>query len=90
MATELGQAFIQIMPSAKGISGAIRQQLDPEADAAGSSAGQSLGGKFVSVLKGVIAAAAIGKFFQASLMEGQTCSNLLVALRRFSKDPLTR
>lgn len=70
MATELGQAFVQIMPSAKGISGAIRQQLDPEADAAGSSAGESLGGKFVSVLKGVIATAAIGKFFQASLMEG--------------------
>ena len=32
MATELGQAYVQIMPSAKGISGSIQKQLDPEAD----------------------------------------------------------
>lgn len=70
MATELGQAYVQIVPSAKGISGAISKQINPEADAAGASAGKSLGGKMVSVIKGVVAGAAIGKMFQASLMEG--------------------
>ncbi|MGM0124861.1 hypothetical protein IGI37_002255 [Enterococcus sp. AZ194] len=70
MATELGQAYVQIVPSARGISGAISKQLGPEADAAGSSAGQSLGGKLVGVMKGVIATAAIGKAIGASLMEG--------------------
>lgn len=70
MATELGQAYVQIVPSAKGISGAISKQISPEADAAGASAGKSLGGKMVSVIKGVVAGAAIGKMFQASLMEG--------------------
>lgn len=70
MATELGQAYVQIMPSAKGIAGSIQKQLDPEASAAGTSAGNNLGGKLVSVVKGLMATAAIGKFFQTSLMEG--------------------
>lgn len=29
MATNLGQAYVQIMPSAKGISGSISKTLDP-------------------------------------------------------------
>lgn len=70
MATELGQAYIQIIPSAKGISGAIKSQLDPEASSAGISAGSTLGSKFVSIVKGVIATAAIGKAFSMSLTEG--------------------
>lgn len=70
MATELGQAYVQIMPSAKGISGSIQKQLDPEASAAGVSAGGSLGGKLVSVLKGVVATAAIGKTIGAAISEG--------------------
>ncbi|WP_308629421.1 hypothetical protein [uncultured Enterococcus sp.] len=70
MATELGQAYVQIIPSAKGISGAIKSQLDPEASSAGISAGNTLGSKFVSIVKGVIATAAIGKAFSISLTEG--------------------
>lgn len=70
MATELGQAYVQIVPSAKGISGAIQKQLDPEATSAGASAGNALGGKFVSIVKGLIATAAIGKAFSAALTEG--------------------
>ncbi|HAQ0821942.1 TPA: hypothetical protein IW657_000332 [Enterococcus faecium] len=70
MATELGQAYVQIIPSAKGISGAIKSQLDPEASSAGISAGNTLGSKFVSIVKGVIATAAIGKAFSMSLTEG--------------------
>lgn len=70
MATELGQAYVQIIPSAKGISGSIRSQLDPEASAAGESAGNNIASKLVSIVKGVIATAAIGKFFGASLVEG--------------------
>lgn len=70
MATELGQAYVQIIPSAKGISGSIRNQLDPEASSAGISAGNTLGSKFVSIVKGVIATAAIGKAFSTALTEG--------------------
>lgn len=42
MATELGQAYVQIMPSAKGISGSIQKIINPEAQAAGKSAGGSI------------------------------------------------
>ena len=70
MATELGQAYVQIMPSAKGISGAIQNAIAPEASAAGKSAGSTLGSTLVKAVTGVIAAAGIGKAFTAALSEG--------------------
>lgn len=85
MATELGQAYVQIIPSAKGISGAIRNQLDPEASAAGISAGNSLGSKLVSVVKGVIATAAIGKAFSVALMEGANLEQSLGGIETLFK-----
>lgn len=42
MAIELGKAYVQIMPSAKGISGSIQKTLAPEATAAGKSAGRNI------------------------------------------------
>ena len=59
MATELGQAYVQIMPSAKGISGSIQSALAPEASAAGQSAGSSIGSTLVKAATGIIAAAGI-------------------------------
>lgn len=66
MATELGQAYVQIMPSAKGISGSIQKELSGESVIAGKSAGSNI----VGALKGVIATAAIGKAVGAALTEG--------------------
>ena len=43
MATEIAQAYVQLIPSARGIIGKIQAILNPEASAAGQSAGQSLG-----------------------------------------------
>lgn len=42
MATEVGQAYIQIIPSAKGISGSISSLIDKEAGSAGRSGGSLL------------------------------------------------
>ncbi|WP_125772003.1 phage tail protein [Companilactobacillus furfuricola] len=70
MATELGKAYVQIIPSAKGIRGALKGQLDPETAAAGSSAGKSLSSKLISVVKGAIVTAGIGKAIGASISEG--------------------
>ena len=42
MSTTLGQAYVQIMPSAKGISGSIQKVIEPEASRAGKSAGRSI------------------------------------------------
>lgn len=66
MATELGKAYVQIIPSAKGISSAISSELGGGAGAAGTTAGLAL----VSKLKGVIAAAGIGKFLSDSISTG--------------------
>ena len=35
--TELAKAYVQIIPSAQGISGKIQQAIDPEAEPAGAS-----------------------------------------------------
>ena len=43
MATELAKAYVQIIPSAQGIQGALSSALDSEAEAAGTSAGGKLG-----------------------------------------------
>ena len=66
MATELGKAYVQIIPSAKGIAGSISSELNGEAASAGQSAGASLVGK----LKGVIAAAGIGAALKQALEAG--------------------
>lgn len=44
MATELAKAYVQIIPSAQGISGKIQQAIDPEAEPAGASFGSKLVG----------------------------------------------
>ena len=86
MATELGKAYVQIVPSAKGISGAIQGQLNPEASAAGESAGRELGGKLVSAVKGIIATAAIGKAIGASLSAGADLQQSFGGIETLFKD----
>lgn len=49
---ELGKAYVQIIPSAQGISGSISSILDSEAGSAGVSAGRSIAGGIGSALKG--------------------------------------
>lgn len=43
--TELGKAYVQIVPSAQGISGSIQKLLGGKADSAGEAVGGSLGSK---------------------------------------------
>ena len=69
MAT-LGKAYVQIVPSAEGISGSIRNILGDDVDSAGKEAGENLGSKLMATAKKVIAAAGIGKFIASSLNEG--------------------
>lgn len=57
---ELAKAYVQIIPSAEGISGSISQVLSPEASSAGTEAGESIGTNLVSNLKTIIAGAGIG------------------------------
>lgn len=68
--TNLGKAYVQIIPSARGISGSISRILNPEAKSAGVSGGRGFGSGLVATASKVIAAAGIGKAFAASLKAG--------------------
>ena len=70
MATELGKAYVQIIPSARGITGMIQKEIGGEVASAGVSSGKSLGSNLIGALKGAIAAAGIGKAIGAALSEG--------------------
>lgn len=66
MATDIGQAFVQIVPSARGIKGSIEGVLGGEADSAGKGAGLKIAG----ALKKAVAAAGIGVAIKKSLEAG--------------------
>lgn len=85
MATELGKAYVQIIPSAKGISGMIQKEIGGEAASAGVSAGESLGSKMVGAISGVIAAAGIGKAFSAAISEGAALQQSLGGIETLFK-----
>ena len=67
--TNLGTAYVTIMPSTKGIKNSISDALGGEATEAGTKSGNM----FTTALKGVLAGvgvAAIGKFFKDVISEG--------------------
>ena len=86
MATEIAQAYVQLIPSARGITGKIQSILNPEASAAGQSAGQSLGSSMMATIKKVIVAAGIGKAFKATLDEGAALQQSLGGIETLFKD----
>ena len=86
MATELGKAYVQIIPSAKGISGMIQIEIGGEVASAGVSAGESLGSKMVGALKAVVVAAGIGKVIGAALSEGAALQQSLGGIETLFKD----
>lgn len=66
----LASAYVQIIPSADGISGKLAEVMGGEAAAAGESSGKSLGSALVGTLTKVVAAAGIGKLLQSAFTGG--------------------
>ena len=58
--SELGKAYVQIVPSAQGISGSISQVLSPEATSAGQKAGLNIAGGISTALKSAVSVVAAG------------------------------
>ena len=58
--SQLGTAYVQIVPSAQGISGKIQKVINPEANAAGISAGNKIAGGMKQKLSNLS-----GKLFKA-------------------------
>lgn len=84
--SDIGKAYVQIVPSAKGLEGAISGQLDGEA----SKAGQSVGSSIVSTLKKVFIAAGIGKALLSTLTEGGKLQQSLGGIETLFKDNADR
>lgn len=68
--SDLGTAYVHIVPSAQGIAGSISKAIGGEAEQAGESSGKSFAEKFGSVAKKVIAAIGVGKLIGDALNEG--------------------
>lgn len=65
--TDLGKAYVQIIPSAEGISGSISEILGPEAEKAGEESGEKAGNSLAETMKKIIAAAGIGMAIKKSI-----------------------
>lgn len=90
MATKLAKAYVQIVPSAKGIKGSISQALGGEAGNAGKSAGETFSGKLVSTIKTVIAAAGIGTALVKTITEGAALEQSIGGIETLFKDSAER
>lgn len=70
MASELGKAYVQIIPSAKGISGELRKIVSDEAGSAGIAGGTSMMSSLKSTIVKGVSALGIGKIIGTAFSEG--------------------
>ena len=74
MPTEIGKAYVQIIPSARGIKGSISKILKPESSSAGEDSGSSLGrnllGTFTKLAIGAKVGQALASGIKSSVLEG--------------------
>ncbi len=79
---EIAKAYVQVIPSAKGISGKLTNVFKGEGDSAGNSFGSSLIGK----VKTMIATAGIGKAIGQTLSAGADLQQSLGGIETLFKD----
>lgn len=82
MATELAKAYVQIVPSTKGVGEQLEQQLGGEM----SNTGGSLGGKLGAAIKNAIVAAGIGEAIKFALNEGAALQQSIGGIETLFKD----
>ncbi len=86
MASKIATAYVQIIPSARGMPGALSQIFDAEMPGAGKKAGGSFGASLVGTLKSVITVAAVGKVLSDSIMAGGALEQSLGGVETLFKD----
>lgn len=81
MATELGKAYVQIIPSARGIKAKMEEILDKPLSDSGQNSGTTLGRKLISgaakTLAGVSIGATVMKGIKAAMSEGSALQQSL-------------
>ena len=73
---DLATAYVQIIPSARGMESKLSGLLDGKMPAAGKSAGNILGSSIVGALKKVVLSAGVAKIFKDSLLAGAELEQL--------------
>lgn len=87
----LASAYVQIIPSADGISGKLAEVMGGEAAAAGKISGKGLGLALVRTLTKVVAAAGIGKMLQSAFTGGTAFESAMAKVGTIvdtTKEPL--
>ena len=75
--TDIGKAYVQIIPKAEGISDKISKIVDPESEKAGKSGGIKLGSALVTALGSAAVVTGIKQFFSTALdLGGELQQNL--------------
>lgn len=70
MANEIAKAYVQIVPSTKGIKDKLKEILGDELDKTGKNTGKKMGNSIVSSLKRTLVSIGIGKIIQSTISEG--------------------
>ena len=89
MATELGQAYVQIIPSARGIKEKLKEILGDNMPK-GEDDGNKYGTGFVTKVKGLVAAAGIGMALKKSITEGTALQQSMGGIETLFKDSANR
>lgn len=89
---ELAKAYVQIIPTAKGIKSNLSRELDGGMQAAGEEAGGTLGNSLVEKMKTVVkaGAVAIGALIGGSLMEGAKLEQSIGGIETMFKDSYSK
>ena len=94
MATELGAAYVQIIPSAQGIKGMIQKAMGSEVASSGQEAGTSFMSGFKGAALKIAAALGIGAAIKtgitAALSEGASLQQSLGGIETLFKDSKTQ
>lgn len=85
MAQSLANAYVQILPTAKGMKNALKNILNDNMPS-GSEPGEKYGNGLASKIKGVIAAAGIGKALSSAVMEGANLEQSLGGIETLFKE----
>lgn len=86
MASELAKAYVQIIPSARGMKQGLSDIFGSEMPSAGDSAGSLFGANLVSKIKSIIAAAGIGKTLKQTISAGADLEQSLGGVETLFKD----
>lgn len=85
MPYELAKAYVQILPSAKGMKNELNNILNEEMPD-GAASGEKLGQSLVGGIKKVVAAAGIGKLLKDSFAEGAALEQSVGGVETLFKD----